>query len=322
MHDVWPLLRQTDFPPIQRTELDTLQVNLGYLCNQSCLHCHVNAGPKRKELMTMENIEHVIALLDQTGAKTLDLTGGAPEMNPHFKHLVRAARDRGVRVIDRCNLTILSVSGYEDLAEFLAQNHVDVVASLPCYLEDNVDAQRGEGVFQDSIKGLQMLNALGYGTPDSDLSLNLVYNPQGPVLPPSQVELQAAYKQHLLDQYGIAFNELFTLANMPIQRFGSTLVSRGQFDDYMQLLRDNYSVDNLPGVMCRSLISIDWEGYVYDCDFNQMLKMHAPLNSAKQRIHISELEGVTFGGQPIAIADHCYGCTAGQGSSCGGALQE
>lgn len=314
-----PLLEQTRFPALRRNKLETLQVNLGYLCNQQCLHCHVNAGPRRTEIMTRETVEQVLAYLRAANIRTLDLTGGAPELNPHFRDIVRAARAQGTRVIDRCNLTILEEPGQEDLAEFLAMQRVEVIASLPCYLEDNVDRQRGKGVFAASIRALRRLNALGYGQPDSGLILNLVYNPQGPSLPPAQGPLQADYKRHLSDEYGIVFNQLFTLANMPIQRFGSTLISKGQFEDYMTLLREAHQDANLESVMCRDLISVDWQGYVYDCDFNQMLGLPLRLNG-RPRTHIKDLMGVNLTGNPIVVKDHCYGCTAGQGSSCGGAL--
>jgi len=319
MHATLPLLEATDFPALRRASLETLQVNLGYLCNQSCLHCHVNAGPTRKEIMTRETIDDILSYLAQSNVKTLDLTGGAPEMNPHFRDLVRGARTLGIKVIDRCNLTILSEDGYEGLAEFLAEQQVEVVASLPCYLEDNVNAQRGKGVFHDSIEGLKMLNQLGYGKADSGLTLNLVFNPQGAALPPPQESLQASYKTHLKEHYEIEFNQLFTITNMPIKRFGSMLISKGQFESYMTLLRDSYNRDTLGDVMCRSTLSVDWQGYLYDCDFNQMLDLPAPLDK-KQRAHISELNAIDVEGKAIIVKNHCYGCTAGQGSSCSGAL--
>jgi len=316
MHAIPLSVQTSDFPAIRRGPLDTVQVNLGYRCNQACLHCHVNASPKRKEMMALGTVEQVLALLRRTQVTTLDLTGGAPEMHPHFHHLVASARSLRLRVIDRCNLTILEEPGYEDLAEFLATQGVEIVASLPCYLEDNVDRQRGHGVFAASLRVLEKLNALGYGRPGSGLILNLVYNPQGPTLPPDQTELEATYHRELQARYGIVFNRLYALANMPIQRFGSTLVSKGQFEPYMRLLKDAHRDENLEGVMCLSLISIDWQGYVHDCDFNQMLGM--PLSG--RRAHVTEIDAATLEGQPIATADHCYGCTAGCGSSCGGAL--
>lgn len=321
MHATLPLLEHTDFPALRRARLETLQVNLGYLCNQSCLHCHVNAGPRRTEIMERATVDHVLNYLRTSKVHTLDLTGGAPEMNPHFRELVSAARALGVRVIDRCNLTVLEQPGYEDMARFLADQRVEITASLPCYLQDNVDQQRGDGVFQVSMRVLQTLNRLGYGKPDGELILNLVYNPIGPHLPPPQAALEQEYKRELFTRYGIVFNRLFTLANMPIQRFGSTLISKGQFHEYMALLRGAHQQANLDSVMCRSVISVDWQGYVYDCDFNQMLDL--PLRTDfthKLRLHLVDLMERELAGQAIEVRDHCYGCTAGQGSSCGGAL--
>ncbi len=320
MHATLPLIQQFGFPALRRGRLETLQVNLGYKCNQSCLHCHVNAGPTRTEVMSRETIADVLAFLAVSGIKALDLTGGAPELNPHFRELVSRARELGVRVIDRCNLTILEEPGHEDLAAFLAANQVEVTASMPCYTEELVDRQRGKGVYEKSIAGLLRLNALGYGRPGSGLVLNLVYNPQGPSLPPGQEKLEADYKRELGSRHGVVFNHLYTLANMPIQRFGSTLVSKGQFNDYMTLLKGAHRDENLDGVMCRTLISVDWRGAVYDCDFNQMLGL--PLVVAgKRRVQLSDLIGRDLTGNPISVRDHCYGCTAGQGSSCGGALE-
>ena len=321
MHPTLPLLLPTDFPAIRRKPLDTLQVNLGYKCNQSCLHCHVGAGPNRTEMMDAGTVDLVLQVLAQRGIQTLDMTGGAPELNEEFRRLVVQARAMGLRVIDRCNLTILSEPGFEDLAQFLASQQVEITASLPCYSPANVDRQRGDGVFDRSIAGLQQLNALGYGQDaHPELVLNLVYNPQGASLPPSQVELQADYKRELLKHFGIRFNHLFALTNMPVQRFGSTLVSKGTFADYMQLLRGAYRADNLGTVMCRSMISVDWQGHLYDCDFNQMLGLPAPMGTPAPP-HLADLLAHDITGQAIAIADHCYGCTAGQGSSCGGALE-
>ncbi len=319
MYDTKPLLINSDFPAIFRKLLHTLQINLGYLCNLSCVHCHVNAGPKRTEMMSRETIDQVLALAEAANSHTLDLTGGAPEMHPDFRYLVQAARDRGIEVIDRCNLTILEDPDYNDIAAFLATQQVNIVASLPCYLEDNVDKQRGKGVFKDSVAALQRLNRLGYGQADNPLQLNLVYNPQGAVLPPDQHQLEQAYKQHLQQHYGIVFNRLYAIANMPIQRFGSMLISQGQFEGYLRLLKDNFRTDNLDNLMCLNTLSIDWQGYVYDCDFNQMLAL--PMGAvAKPRVHVSELNPQLLQNTPIATAAHCYGCTAGQGSSCGGAL--
>ena len=319
MHATLPLLEATDFPAIRRRKTETLQVNLGYRCNQSCLHCHVNAGPTRTEEMARETIFEVVAFLKAAAIRTLDLTGGAPELNPNFRLLVEAARALDVRVIDRCNLTILYEPGQENLAEFLAAQQVEITASLPCYLEDNVDRQRGDGVFATSIRALQKLNALGYGRPGSGLVLNLVYNPQGAVLPPEQRQLEQDYRKRLAEGYGIAFSELHVLANMPIQRFGSTLVSKGQFGSYMHLLKQAYRPENLESVMCRTLLSVDWQGYVHDCDFNQMLELPLAWKN-RPRTHLRELIAANLDGNAIVVKDHCYGCTAGQGSSCGGAL--
>jgi radical SAM/Cys-rich protein len=324
MHATLPLLQASDFPRLRRDQLTTLQVNLGYRCNQSCVHCHVNAGPNRTEMMDSDTLAMIPSVLAARAISTLDLTGGAPELHDGFRQLVRQARALGVTVIDRCNLTILFEPGQEDLAEFLAAERVDIVASLPCYSLENVDKQRGEGVFDKSIAALQKLNALGYGQPGSGLVLNLVFNPQGASLPPDQVRLQADYKRELFAHFGIVFNELFALANMPIQRFGSTLISKGTFHDYMALLKGSYSAANLPGVMCRSMVSVDWQGYLYDCDFNQLLGLALPPASPaaqlRGRPHLRDLLHDDPAGRAIRVADHCYGCTAGQGSSCGGAL--
>jgi radical SAM/Cys-rich protein len=320
MHPTLALLVKTDFPALRRARLDTLQVNLGYRCNQSCLHCHVNAGPNRTEMMDGDTVDLVLQVLRRRGIKMLDLTGGAPELNAHFRRLVHAARALGVAVIDRCNLTILSEPGQDDLAQFLADEQVEIVASLPCYSAANVDRQRGDGVFERSIAALQALNALGYGDEASGLRLSLVYNPQGPSLPPPQAALQADYQRELGRHFGIRFNQLFVLANMPIQRFGSTLVSKGGFHSYMQLLKSACRPENFDTVMCRSLISVGWQGELYDCDFNQMLGLSASLGG-RARPHLRDLLTHTAEGSAIRVADHCYGCTAGQGSSCGGALE-
>jgi radical SAM/Cys-rich protein len=319
MHATYPLLRKTDFPAIRRKTLDTLQVNLGYKCNQTCQHCHVDAGPNRTEMMDEATIDLVLQVIKARDIKTLDLTGGAPEMNVHFKSLVSRAREMGVRVIDRCNLTILFEPGYEDMAQFLADQQVEITASMPCYSQENVDKQRGDGTFDKSIAALQNLNALGYGDGQGELELSLVYNPQGPSLPPDQHKLEMDYKRELAKHFDIEFSQLYVLANMPIQRFGSMLISKGQFVNYMTLLKDNYQPANLENVMCRSLVSVDWQGYIYDCDFNQMLGMPMRL-AGSARPHLRQLLEHDVQGDPIAIADHCYGCTAGQGSSCGGAL--
>ena len=333
MHATLPLLQVSDFPALRRAAVTTLQVNLGYRCNQSCLHCHVNAGPNRTEMMDEATMALIVEVLRARGIATLDLTGGAPELHPGFRVLVQQARALGVRVIDRCNLTIVHEPGQQGLAAFLADNEVEIVASLPCYSIANVDRQRGQGVFDKSISALQQLNALGYGQPGSGRVLNLVYNPQGAVLPPDQQGLEADYKRVLEAEFGIVFNTLFALANMPIQRFGSTLISKGQFNSYLQLLKDNHREQNLSKVMCRTLISVDWQGGLYDCDFNQLLDLPATLSSLAgqqavprygaplQRPHLRDLLQHDPRGSAIRVAAHCYGCTAGKGSSCGGALE-
>ena len=319
MHATLPLLEVSDFPAIRRERLETLQVNLGYKCNQSCVHCHVNAGPTRTEQMDRETVDTVLRYLEASGVGTLDITGGAPELNPHFRELVERARALGVHVIDRCNLTVLEEPGQEGLAEFLASEDVEVTASLPCYTEELVDRQRGKGVYETSIRAIKRLNALGYGQDGSGLALNLVYNPQGPSLPPAQEKLEADYRRILGERFGIRFNRLYTLANMPIARFGSTLISKGQFNAYMKLLQDSFREENLGAVMCRSMVSVDWQGIVYDCDFNQMLGL--PLRIAgRPGVKLADLIGRDLAGNPIVVKDHCFGCTAGQGSSCGGAL--
>lgn len=315
MHDTLVHLQPSDFPGITRKHLEVLQVNLGYLCNLSCSHCHVNAGPKRTELMDKATVEQVIQFIDQQAIRILDLTGGAPEMNPWFCYLVTEARKRDIKVIDRCNLVILQTDGYRELAPFIAAQAVEVVASLPCYLQDNVDKQRGKGTFAASIAALQELNALGYGQEASGLELHLVFNPQGPNLPPDQQELEAAYKSHLQQQFGIVFNRLYALTNLPIQRFGSVLLSKGQMHEYLALLKDNFNAANLEQVMCRNTLSVDWQGFVYDCDFNQMLGL--PLGGA-DRLHLSHIPTLT--GKAIYTLQHCYACTAGRGSSCSGVI--
>jgi radical SAM/Cys-rich protein len=318
MHATLPLMNAFDFPAIDRRRLETLQVNLGYRCNQTCVHCHVNAGPSRTEMMERETVDCVLAFLRASGVGTLDITGGAPELNPHFRYLVAEARRLGVHVIDRCNLTVMDEPGQDELADFLAANRVHIIASLPCYLEENVDRQRGSGVFDKSVRVLRRLNALGYAEEGSGLSLDLVYNPQGPSLPPPQAGLERDYKAHLA-RHGVFFNRLLTLANMPIQRFGSTLISKGQFGAYMRLLRQAHHDENVESVMCRSLVSVDWQGYLYDCDFNQMLGL--PLEVAgRKRVKLRDIVGRDLAGNAIAVRDHCFGCTAGQGSSCSGAL--
>src|SRR5467141_4427921 len=319
MHATLPLMRHYGFPALSRRRLETLQVNVGYRCNQTCVHCHVNAGPQRTEEMSRETLADVVAFIGISSIRILDITGGAPELNAHFRELVVRARELGAHVIDRCNLTILEEPGQADLAEFLADQRVEIVASLPCYTEELVDRQRGKGVYETSIRALRRLNALGYGAEGSRLALNLVYNPQGASLPPAQEQLEADYKRVLGERFGIRYNRLYTIANMPIARFGSTLISKGQFNAYMNLLRESFREENLGAVMCRTLISVDWQGIVYDCDFNQMLGL--PLSIAgRARVRLAVLIGRDLAGNPIAVKDHCFGCTAGQGSSCGGAL--
>ena len=318
MLDSGPHLRTHDFPALARGALATLQLNLGYLCNISCIHCHVDAGPRRTERMDRPTMELALAVAVRHRVATLDLTGGSPEMNPDFRWLVTEARARGLHVMDRCNPTIIEEPGYEWVAPFLAAEHVEVIASLPCHSETNVDEQRGTGVFDASIRALQRLNALGYGRGEPGLVLNLVYNPNGAFLPPPQAALEADYKRLLAERFGIAFDRLFTLANMPIKRFGSWLLSKGKLDDYLATLRAAHRQENAAQVMCRALVSVDHRGYLYDCDFNQML--HVPLGGSTSPRHLRELLDVALDGAPIAVAGHCYGCTAGQGSSCGGAL--
>nr|VFJ50907.1 MAG: radical SAM/Cys-rich domain-containing protein [Candidatus Kentron sp. DK] len=310
------------FPPLTRTGLDTLQVNLGYRCNQSCKHCHVGAGPHRIEEMEAETIEEILAFLREGKATHLDLTGGAPELNPHFRYLVQQARDLGIHVIDRCNLTVLEEPDRTDLAGFLADHGVEIVASLPCYLEENVDGQRGNGVFARSLCALRRLNALGYGQPGAGLLLNLVYNPTGPFLPPPQQPLEAGYKRELAARYGVVFDRLYALTNLPLARFADRLRALGKLEEYKQLLRNAFRQENLEQVMCRSLVSVDWRGWVYDCDFNQMLDLPMEM-PGRDRIHVRELAGrvdPVLTGNRIVVGEHCFGCAAGQGSSCGGAL--
>ncbi|MFP4208778.1 MAG: arsenosugar biosynthesis radical SAM (seleno)protein ArsS [Wenzhouxiangella sp.] len=318
MKETWPLLKDTDFPAIRRQQIKTLQLNLGYLCNLSCVHCHVAAGPKRTELMDRATMVQALAVAEHFQTMTLDLTGGSPEMNPDFRWLVEQARSRGMQVMDRLNPTIMEEPGYDWVGGFLANHGVEVIASLPCYSRENVDSQRGNGVFEASISALKTLNRLGYGQDGSSLVLNLVYNPLGPVLPPAQGQLEADYKRLLHDEFGLVFNNLFTITNMPIKRFGSMLVSKGQFDDYLQLLKNAYQPGNLAAVMCRHLVSVDYQGFVHDCDFNQMLGL--PLGGRKRRTHLVDLLETPEIPRGIGIGEHCYGCTAGQGSSCGGAL--
>jgi len=320
MRNIRPLLDGHDFPAIGRDRLDTLQLNLGYLCNLACLHCHVGAGPHRSELMDPQTMRLALSVAERFAPRTLDLTGGSPEMNPEFRWLVSQAKRRGLHVMDRLNPTILEHPGYEWAAEFLAEHRVEVIASLPCYTRDNVDAQRGDGVFDASIRALQRLNELGYGSAGSGLVLNLVYNPLGATLPPPQAELEAQYKLFLEKELSIRFNRLFTLTNMPIQRFGAILAAKGQLQDYLRLLKNAYQPTNLHSLMCRSLLSVDYRGYLYDCDFNQMLGL--PIAGGSNGMHLRDLLADAPLPGRIETAGHCYGCTAGQGSSCTGALNK
>ena len=315
MHKIYPLIKDTDFPQITRLSIRTLQVNLGYKCNQSCLHCHVNASPKRTEMMNKDTIDEVINFSYQNNVGTVDLTGGAPEMNQYFQYMIKKLREKNIHIIDRCNLTILEEKGMSNMVDFLAEQEVEIVASLPCYKDTNVDAQRGKGVFTKSIKALQHLNKKGYGL-NKKLMLNLVYNPQGATLPPKQSELELEYKSYLLENYNISFNNLFTITNMPINRFGSTLVSKKIFHKYMDLLKSTFSQIAKENVMCRNLLSINYKGYVYDCDFNQMLS----IDISNKKTHITDIKKDELVNKIIATGDHCYGCTAGSGSSCGGVI--
>lgn len=309
-------LKQNHLPLLTRSKLSELQINLGYRCNQACEHCHVEAGPKRTEEMTWETMEKVLTWAKKAKITAVDLTGGAPEMNPHFKRFVSAFLDMGAQVTSRCNLTILMEPGYEDFAQWYANNKVRIVASMPCYTKDNVDKQRGKGVFGKSIDALVELNRLGYGI-KADLPMTLVYNPGGPFLPPAQETLQAEYKQKLMDDFGITFTNLLTITNLPIKRFEHYLARTNQLDEYLTLLVDNFNPMTTETLMCRHLISVDWQGYVYDCDFNQMLEM--PL-SGKPKQALWEIDAADLFEEDIAVGKHCYGCTAGAGSSCGGAL--
>lgn len=317
MRDTWPKLEHSQFPSIERGRITTLQLNLGYRCNLSCIHCHVNAGPRRTETMDRETMQLALEVGRKLGVTTLDMTGGSPEMNADFRWLVATAKEQGLHVMDRLNPTIMEEPGYEWVGEFLAQHEVEAVASLPCYSQANVDEQRGDGVFESSITALKKLNGLGYAQAGSKLELNLVYNPNGAFLPPEQGELEKSYRQLLGDNFGIVFNHLYALANMPIQRFGSWLLSKGKFDSYMETLRNAHQDANLDAVMCRSTLSVSYDGNLYDCDFNQMLKL--PLAGRKQETHLRDLLDTELP-KAIGVAGHCFGCTAGQGSSCGGAL--
>jgi radical SAM/Cys-rich protein len=320
MRETKHLLLPGSFPAIKRHSSKILQVNLGYRCNQSCTHCHVNAGPNRTEMMSESTLDALMALLATGNFSLLDITGGAPELHPGFRRLVAMSHQLGVPVRDRCNLTILFEPGQDDLADFLKNHQVEVVASLPCYTEENVNKQRGKGVFGDSIRALQLLNNIGYAK-EGALKLHLVYNPSGPVLPPAQEKLEKDYKTQLADNFNIQFNDLFVITNMPIQRFGSALLSSGHFETYIETLQNSHLDENLQHVMCRDTLSVDWQGYIYDCDFNQMLDLPIKDETA-QKIHIRQLCDMELKDHTIQTGNHCFGCTAGQGSSCSGALNQ
>jgi radical SAM/Cys-rich protein len=310
-------LVQIGYGPLRAAGIETLQVNVGKLCNQTCRHCHVDAGPARTEIMTRETAELVVDVLKRYDIPNVDLTGGAPELNPHFEYLVREARALARHVMDRSNLTVFFTEGKDSLPEFLRSQQVEVTASLPCYTEENVDAQRGKGVYAKSIEALRRLNRLGYGWPDSGLVLNLVYNPLGPSLPPPQAQLEADYRRELGERHGIVFNRLLTIANMPISRFLTDLMRHGNYDRYMELLVEKFNPQTVPGVMCRTLVSVGWDGRLYDCDFNQMLEM--PINHGLPQ-HLRDFDAFILSRREIRTGTHCFGCTAGSGSSCTGAL--
>ena len=303
-------------PPLTRARLSELQVNLGYLCNQACERCHVEAGPKRTELMTRDTMQQIVDWAARYNIQAADLTGGAPEMNPDFRWFVEALQEHGIAITSRCNITVQFEPGQEDLAEWYAARGVRLVCSLPCYSRENVDQQRGKGVFGKSIAGLQALNAAGYGR-EPGKTIDLVYNPIGPVLPPSQAGLEQDYKTRLREDFGIEFNNLLTITNLPINRFEHYLKRTGQLEDYIQLLADNFNPQTVAPLMCRHLVSVDWQGYVYDCDFNQMLGL--PLGSSSRQ-QLWDIDPDSLEGNGVAVGRHCYGCTAGAGSSCGGAL--
>lgn len=304
---------------LKRSAVEVLQVNLGRYCNLACIHCHVESGPTRKEMMSRENVEAVLSFLARSQIPTLDITGGAPELHPDFAHLVSTADRLGRHVMDRCNLTVIFEPGMEALPEFFKRHEVELVCSLPCYSQENVDKQRGKGTFEASIRALRQLNEIGYGAPDSGLILNLVYNPVGPHLPPPQAKLEDDYRRILAGEFGIVFNRLFCLTNMPITRYETHLKLRGEYDRYLELLETHFNAATLDQVMCRNLISVGWNGSIYDCDFNQMLEL--PLtDAAGTALNIGSLTLDQVAARKIAIGDHCYACTAGSGSSCGGAL--
>lgn len=311
-------IRETGIEKLTADTIEILQVNLGKLCNMTCEHCHVDAGPDRREIMQRDDIDACLAALERyPQIKTIDLTGGAPEMNPHFRDIVAGAKSLGRHVIDRCNLTILLAKGFEYLPEFLAENKVEIVASLPCYIEENTDAQRGDGAYSKSIEALKQLNALGYGDESSGLTLTLVYNPVGPELPPDQVQLEADYHRELDARFGIKFNRLFTITNMPVSRYLEYLLRTGDYHTYMQKLMDAFNPAAIDGLMCRNTLSVGWDGQLFDCDFNQMLELN--VNTSKP-MTIRDFDYDALSKREIVLGQHCFGCTAGCGSGCQGAI--
>ena len=305
------------FPLIKKKHIDTLQINIGYKCNQACKHCHVNSSPFRTEKMSYEIISLIPKVIEKYKIKTLDITGGAPEMHPEFKNLITLLSDKNIDIIDRCNLTIFFEKGYEDLPQFLAKNNVIITASLPCYEKNNVEQQRGYGVFDKSINALKILNNLGYGKSKEGLQLNLVYNPVNPVLPPSQKILEADYKRILFDKYNISFNNLYTITNMPINRYADSLKRENKLNSYFKLLKENFNEHNLENLMCKKTISVDWQGQIYDCDFNQQLNLRE--NKGPKTLFDLMDKSFSFNYE-VAVKEHCFACTAGAGSSCGGSL--
>lgn len=310
-------MRQAGLDPLHATGITVFQINVGKLCNQTCRHCHVDAGPDRRESMTRETAELCMTMLEQTDIPTVDITGGAPELNPNFRWLVERATALKRHVMDRCNLSVLLLPSQSDLAEFLAAHRVEVIASLPYFRATQTDAQRGDGVFDKSIEALQRLNRLGYGRADSGLLLNLVYNPVGAFLPPRQEAIEAQFRHELQRVHGIVFNHLYTITNMPISRFLEFLVDSGNYEGYMGRLANAFNPASAAGVMCRYTLSVGWDGTLYDCDFNQMLDL--PVNHGAPR-HIRDFDPSRLHTRRIVTGNHCYGCTAGSGSSCGGAV--
>ena len=309
-------LRRNGIMELTRTQIRDVQVNVGKLCNQACNHCHVDAGPKRTEIMSRQTMDRIIQWCADNDIETVDITGGAPELNPYFRTFVESCLANGSRVISRCNLTVLFEPGQESLADWYARHKVQLICSLPCYSKENLEAQRGKGVFADSIRGLQLLNSLGYGT-DPDLPLDLVYNPNGAFLPPPQADLEATYKERLLEDFNIRFNRLFTITNLPISRFRHYLENNGGYENYLDLLLENFNPGTVDGLMCRHIISVDWLGRIYDCDFNQMLDIHAGWRKPR---YLWDLHASDIATDRIAVDSHCFGCTAGAGSSCTGTL--